>query len=303
MMKRSWLSPAGLTAICAVGAALAMSTGALAAQSDWVRGFENKVRLIGISPPRAGSKAAYAAGVEIDMSPGFKTYWRNPGEAGGVPPEFDWAGSDNLASAQVLYPAPDRLIDKAGANIGYKGHVIFPVEVMPKDPGKPVTLHLKAVFGVCKNICIPAEAELEIKLSDKTENSPDLGAAIASVPQTLPVGANPNDSGRPALASWRIEKRDGNAILMLDVAGAGEKGDVFLFSDDGIYLPMTKKVEPRKSATSNAAARQADAIFEGDLSEGGDLKDLAGKSVWVTISGTKGQSESLIALPEDLARL
>jgi hypothetical protein len=35
------------------------------------------------------------------------------------------------------------------------------------------------------------------------------------------------------------------------------------------------------------------------LSEGANLKELAGKDVWVTISGAKGQSESLIALPKD----
>jgi DsbC/DsbD-like thiol-disulfide interchange protein len=174
-----------IAAAGAICAAFVTCASARADQSAWVEGFNNKVRLIGIAAPPEGSKAAYMAGVEIEMSPGFKTYWRSPGEAGGVPPEFDWSGSGNLASARVLYPAPHRLIDKAGANIGYKDRVIFPVEITPTDPAKPVTLHLQATYGVCKNICIPAEAELELGLSGQTESSAELTAALEDVPKRL----------------------------------------------------------------------------------------------------------------------
>lgn len=272
-------------AVCTM---LVLSANAHADQSDWVQGYDNKARLIAIAKPREGSKAAYAAGLEIQMSPGFKTYWRSPGEAGGVPPEFDWTGSDNLASAQVLYPAPHRLIDKAGANIGYKDHVIFPVEITPQDPSKPVKLHLKAVYGVCKNICIPAEVEMEFEVSDKTEIDAELASAVASVPKLLDVAEKKSGSTAPVLDSWRIEKRGSKAMLVMDVAGEGAEGDVFLFSDEGIYLPMTNKVKPN--------------LFEADLTDAGDLKDLAGKKIWVTMVGTKGQSETLISLPEDIAK-
>src|SRR5436309_312013 len=73
------------------------------------------------------------AGVELQLPEGWKTYWRTPGDAGGVPPTFDWSKSDNLASVKVLYPAPKRFSDRAGDTVGYKGTVVFPVEVIPKD--------------------------------------------------------------------------------------------------------------------------------------------------------------------------
>src|SRR5207247_8452494 len=61
----------------------------------------------------------------IAIPGGWKTYWRSPGDAGGVPPEFDWQGSENLAAARVKYPAPHRLHDdKAGDAVGYKDGVI-----------------------------------------------------------------------------------------------------------------------------------------------------------------------------------
>ena len=95
------------------------------------------------------------------MPPGWKTYWRNPGDGGGVPPTFDWSGSENLGRATVLYPAPKRLSDKGGDTIGYKGAVIFPVVL------KLWTARSRSRFGsrsptACAAICIPAEAELAL---------------------------------------------------------------------------------------------------------------------------------------------
>ncbi|MGZ5914086.1 MAG: protein-disulfide reductase DsbD domain-containing protein, partial [Hyphomicrobium sp.] len=117
--------------------------------SDWVEGHSSRARLI------AGNGMA---GVEVEMPEGWKTYWRTPGDAGGVPPSFDWSKSENLAAATVLYPAPKRFSDRAGDTVGYKGTVVFPVRLTAKDPGKPIDLRLSLEYGVCKEICIPAEA-------------------------------------------------------------------------------------------------------------------------------------------------
>ena len=113
-------------AFCAVGllSALPQIEAADGLTSDWVVGHASRARLL------AGNGIA---GVELQMPEGWKTYWRSPGDAGGTPPTFDWSKSDNLASANVLYPAPKRFTDRAGDTVGYKGTVVFPVEVTPKD--------------------------------------------------------------------------------------------------------------------------------------------------------------------------
>ena len=80
---------------------------------------------------------ALRAGVEIKMQPGWKTYWRYPGDSG-VPPRFDFSGSENLTAAKVLFPAPHLFTDETGHSLGYKGNVILPVVVTPQQPGKPV---------------------------------------------------------------------------------------------------------------------------------------------------------------------
>ena len=110
--------------------------GALAEEtSGWSSAHGGAMRLI----PGAAMPGGRGAGVEIRLDPGWKTYWRDPGDAG-VPPVFDWSRSDNLAKVTLSWPAPTRFDDEAGSSIGYKHDVVFPLAVVAKDPAKPVTL-------------------------------------------------------------------------------------------------------------------------------------------------------------------
>src|SRR6185312_1593469 len=116
--------------------------------SPWSEDLRSAVRLV------AGKQNAGAltAGVEIKLQPGWHTYWRYPGDSG-VPPRFGFSGSDNLASAAVQFPAPHAYTDDAGTTIGYKDNVVFPIRVVPKQAGKPVTLRLKLDYAVCEKLC------------------------------------------------------------------------------------------------------------------------------------------------------
>jgi DsbC/DsbD-like thiol-disulfide interchange protein len=249
-----------------------------AVSSDWYRGFNNQARLIAGHASLNGAQGLYA-GVDLSMPGGWKTYWRSPGDAGGVPPEFDWEGSGNLASATVLYPAPHRIHDKAGDVVGYKDAILFPVLVTPKDPNQPVTLHAKIAYGVCKDICIPAEAELNLVIPPNVGTSPELNKALASVPGAS-AGAEPG----PHLASWRIDQSAGKPKLVLEVASAApETADAFVEGPAGIYVPLPKRV----SAASKAE-------LEVDLTDGVNMKDLAGKPLRITMVDSEGQSETTI---------
>ena len=85
------------------GLALAAPAQALAARSDWAAADQAQLRLL-LSHAAAGP---IEGGIEISLEPGWYTYWRTPGDAG-VPPVFDFGGSRNVASVEVLYPAPER---------------------------------------------------------------------------------------------------------------------------------------------------------------------------------------------------
>ena len=106
---------------------------------------------------------ALLAGIQLRMDPGWKTYWRNPGDSG-VPPSFDWTGSKNLKHAEVLYPAPHRFADAGGTAIGYDDQVVFPVKLTPERDGEPIELKLAFAFGLCKDLCIPNDVSLGLTL-------------------------------------------------------------------------------------------------------------------------------------------
>jgi DsbC/DsbD-like thiol-disulfide interchange protein len=56
-------------------------------------------------------------GIQIHLDPGYKTYWREPGDSG-LPPVFDWQGSENVATVDVRWPVPVRFADGSGSSIG-----------------------------------------------------------------------------------------------------------------------------------------------------------------------------------------
>ena len=176
-----------LPPLVALGAALFFANApALAADaSDWSQDLRSAARLIaGVA--RDGEMQA---GVEIKLQPGWKTYWRYPGDSG-VPPRFEFAGSDNLLRAQVLWPAPHAFNDEAGTAIGYKDAVIFPLRVVAREPGKPVTLRLKLDYAVCEKLCIPAQGRAELTLTGaKSEHAAAVAQAAGRVPQPTTASA------------------------------------------------------------------------------------------------------------------
>ena len=176
--------------VAAIAAAcgIVLLAGAPARASDaspWVEDNYSAIRLIaGANQPGAES---LRAGIEIKLQPAWHTYWRYPGDSG-VPPRFNFAGSDNLATVKVLYPAPHAYTDEVGTTIGYKGSVILPLRVFPRQKDKPVTLRAKVDYAVCDRLCVPVEAKLELTLSPKGgADNPALAAAEARVPK--PVSA------------------------------------------------------------------------------------------------------------------
>jgi DsbC/DsbD-like thiol-disulfide interchange protein len=261
-----------------LGAALAIPCAAAGTASGWAERHNSRARLI------AGGGLA---GVELELPEGWKTYWRNPGDAGGVPPSFDWSRSENLADAKVLYPAPKRFTDSGGATVGYKGTVIFPVELTPKDPKKPIGLHLLFDYGVCKEICIPAEADLSLAVA------PDAGSGLpdelATALRHVPAAKDKRRPDDPVLVRVTPELAGPKPRLILEAEfpGGADHADIFIEAPDSVYVPLPTKVADEGNGR---------ATFEIDLSDSVDIKDLKGKPLTATLVSGKGQSEATFSI-------
>lgn len=134
-----------------------------------------------IAGPQAADGTRHAALV-FDLAPGWNTYWRIPGSSG-VPPQFNWLGSDNLADIRVVFPRPQvRLHDGMQTN-EYRGHTVWPIVVTAADPGAEVTLDLALSFGVCAEVCIPMENQFTLSLPPgSTANAELVASALALAP-------------------------------------------------------------------------------------------------------------------------
>src|SRR4029078_2582444 len=171
------------TLVSAAIAALIGTAAQAADESPWSEDIRSAVRLVAGSS-KSGDPTL-RAGIEIKLRPGWKTYWRYPGDSG-VPPHFDFSGSENLKTATVLYPAPHLFTDETGQSLGYNDRIILPLVISPQQPGKPVRLRLKADYAVCEKLCVPAEgrAELTRTPGDSSQDSA-LAAAEARVPKQV----------------------------------------------------------------------------------------------------------------------
>jgi DsbC/DsbD-like thiol-disulfide interchange protein len=194
---------------------LAVVRPVLAADSSpWDGGKHTAMRLI------AGA-TMQRAGVEVRLAPGWKTYWRYPGDSG-IPPRFDFSGSQNVKSVTVRWPAPRRSVDESGTTIVYKHDVVFPLEIVPEDAATPTTLRLKLDYGVCAKICVPADAKGELTADGSSMFAERIAASEALVPKPAALGAD-------GALSVRAARREGNKVVVDIAAPAG--ADVELFAE------------------------------------------------------------------------
>jgi DsbC/DsbD-like thiol-disulfide interchange protein len=178
-------------------------------------------------------------GVAIQLQPGWKTYWRTPGDSG-VPPHFDFSKSDNVEAVTILWPAPKQFPDGAGGtSLGYKNQVVLPLRIAVKHADKPVVLRADITYAVCDKLCIPVEAKAELPfISVASTEDGALAAALDTVPK-------PANIGDPNPLTIRDVRRDGNASVIVDVV-ANDPGDVQLFVEGptpGWALPVPKPID------------------------------------------------------------
>jgi DsbC/DsbD-like thiol-disulfide interchange protein len=225
----------------ALGFAAALLASSLAPEaraddaSPWLRDGHSAVRLL------AGSRsgAVLLGGIAIQLQPGWKTYWRTPGDSG-VPPRFDFSKSENIEAVTVLWPAPLKFDDGAGGvSLGYHDQTVLPLRIVPKNVDKPVMLRAAINYAVCEKICIPVEASSELAFNSvaSTEDSA-LFAALDTVPK-------PANVGDPNPLTIRDVEREGKSKVLVDVVTPDGR-DVNLFVEGPTPdwgLPVPKLVE------------------------------------------------------------
>jgi len=168
------------------------TTSATASSSEWHDSEGGKVRLVTTGKPDAQGKLQGA--LEIALKPGWKTYWRDPGDSG-VPPQIGVERSSNVAKAVLAYPAPQRHDDGYSKWAGYDYPVTLPVSFTVPSPGEPVKIEADVLLGICETICIPVQAKFTIDPATGSDNQADatvVKAALSALPAAAQADFNIN---------------------------------------------------------------------------------------------------------------
>ena len=161
-----------------------ISAAADSAASGWARDNESAVRMVS-AVAGAGTESELRAGIEFELQPGWKTYWRTPGDAG-YPVSVDWQGSVNVAAADIAWPAPHRFTLFGLDTFGYSEAVLLPVMVKPQRVGEAVQLRAAVNYLVCEEICIPKTASLALDIPAGTATPSEFAQLVARYQAQVP---------------------------------------------------------------------------------------------------------------------
>jgi thiol:disulfide interchange protein DsbD len=104
-------------------------------------------------------------GLYFKLEPGWHVYWQNAGDSG-EPPHIRWTLPEGVTARDLQFPAPKRLPLGPLMDFGYENEVLFPIQLQVAENVKdgPGVLDAKVDWLVCREVCIPGKAELEVKL-------------------------------------------------------------------------------------------------------------------------------------------
>ncbi len=126
-------------------------------------------------------RGTHMAALRIALRPGWKTYWRAPGDAG-IPPRFGWSGSENIAAVAFHWPRPEVYVINGMRSIGYYDELILPMEFTPKQADRPIHVDAAVEIGVCHDICVPVTVRVRADLPAGGTRDPVIAAALADAP-------------------------------------------------------------------------------------------------------------------------
>jgi DsbC/DsbD-like thiol-disulfide interchange protein len=240
--------------------------GAAARETDWIEiAPDARVRLI--SNDRLAGDTTLV-GLEIDMPDTTETYWRIPGESG-IPTIIDIAGSEGIASHDIVWPLPIRQSKDGFTDQVYRGHTVLPVQLtLAGDSG---SLAASVVMGVCSDICVPVRAAFSMDLDF---SHPDLGQDLR-LKQALALAPMPWTEADAPIGDVRFDPGTGRLDVAVNTQIVDPAALIVDNGDPAILFSM-----PQKSPEPG--------IFSYQLLGGGEKRDLRGKPLRFTFQTADG---------------
>lgn len=195
----------------------------------------------------------FQAGVLLDAREGWHTYWENPGDAG-IPTTLEWTLPAGFTAGRIDWPAPRVMSEGTLTTYAYTGKTFLPVTITPPaalDTGGAYPIKVKANWLVCKDICIPESAELEISLP--VVDGPPAASADASL-----FEAHKQSAIRP-IASPLVTRITGKHLtISADLPVQEIRSAVFIPRDENVFNYAAKQSFSLAGATLNVTLEKRD---------------------------------------------
>ncbi len=233
---------------------------AFALAGDWVRDEGVAVRLIS-GAAATGQETTVPLGLELQLANGWHTYWRSPGEAG-LPPQLDWSRSqtdtDNLQSATLLYPAPHRYTAYGLETIGYRDHVLFPIDAVLRHAGQALKADVAVDLLICGSLCVPKHFDLTLAVPS--------GSAETSVEAELLHQAReqvPADSATSGLLLKGVSSDGKSLTFAITSRDPMTQPDIFLENDKNIGFGAPEITLEASGFAASLKVKPTDALPSG----------------------------------------
>ncbi|WP_299720449.1 protein-disulfide reductase DsbD [uncultured Tateyamaria sp.] len=165
---------------------------ASAAESEVFSNPAVTARLISAEDGIAPDAASISLGLALEFGEGWKGYWRTPGEVG-LAPALDWAGSSNLSSVDILWPAPERYEAFGIENFGYANEVVLPIRATLETAGEALDLRARVSLLTCSDVCVPHDFALSLALPEGVGIDTGSADLIARFVDRVPLGPEDSD--------------------------------------------------------------------------------------------------------------
>ncbi|MGO7636775.1 protein-disulfide reductase DsbD domain-containing protein [Rhizobium leguminosarum] len=270
-----------LMAVVSAVAALVPFYSAHAEMSAWADNEGGRMRLVALAPDAGGK---IRAALQIEPKPGWITYWKEPGNSG-IPPQVTIAAESGVTLDSIAYPVPKHFFNGAIEDIAYDAPVTLPLSLTAAGKG-PVTIDAAAFIGICKDICIPFQANLQLKLGPAIQSHPEEEAILQAANARLPKP--PSQDFDVTAHAMSPDRKSLSLTLVLPSGGPGEgkaAPDIIVTGPSG--YAFTKQIGGKRDG----------AAFKVDISIGKLPKDydMAGKQWSVLVIDGERAMETTLA--------
>jgi len=124
-----------------------------------------QARLVAENKDIAQGQAAQI-GLYLNVPGGWHIYGASPGEVG-LPTTITFHAPDGFSLGPIRWPAEEGFIFQGATSSGYQGDVLLPAVLTPPlhlKLGDKIHLSAQAAWLVCKDICVPENADLLLTL-------------------------------------------------------------------------------------------------------------------------------------------